>query len=251
MQQTSSLEGRLPILQSLLLQSEQLYSRGMYEEAKLILTKVLLEIEKAGTPLENFKSTHIHCFTVRGKCRLAMGDGQGALQDAEDALKLSSGTNLEALLCKAEAYYISGNFEQALIVFNKGCRLKPESPEFQLGFEKSVDVIRKAVDSVNVDHLKIWRNRVKREEASTPIQTQPPGSPKKTKPVKITMKQQNASSRMLLDELAEDYRFLEELSNDTTMKHDSLADVKHMVDESLNYLDNRIEFWRQRHSKAH
>ncbi|KXS17064.1 TPR-like protein [Gonapodya prolifera JEL478] len=77
---------------------------------------------------------------ARSRCLLSLGLAKQALQDADALLALEK-ENARAILLRAEALFASGNFENALVWFHRGARLKPEIDEFRLGIQKAQESI--------------------------------------------------------------------------------------------------------------
>ena len=170
-----------------------------------------------------------------------MGDGTGALKDAEEAL--SRTMDAHALLAKAESLYLLGDFEHALIQFHRGCALKSEWPEFKHGVAKCTDAIKQAVQAMDPKMLRQARGFQKAFDV-------PNGIPKKAAQQvsnKAVLPRDMSKYRVVLEELGEDHAFLESLYSDPSFASDSYADMREVVKNSLDYLEKRIEFWRQRH----
>ncbi len=52
---------------------------------------------------------------------------------------------LQGLKQKAEALYTKGNFEFALVFYQRGYKLRPEVKEFRLGIQKSQEAIENSI----------------------------------------------------------------------------------------------------------
>ena len=238
--------------QSLLAEGDTLIIKSQYQEALDILTRALDlisiaadEDDKNGTEQMGSASFgRTNCLISRAKARLGMGDGTGALKDAEDAL--SRTMDPHALLAKAESLYLLGDFEHALIQFHRGCALKSEWPQFRHGVAKCTDAIKQAVQAMDPKLLRQARGFQKA------FDVQPTGNNKKLHQqvsVKAALPRPNDPTkyRVVLEELAEDHAFLESLYSDPSFASESYADMREVVKNSLDYLEKRIEFWRQRH----
>ena len=60
---------------------------------------------------------------ARAQCLVKLGRPSQAIQDVEVALKTNR-SNPKALLVKGEALYIDGEFEMALVQFERGWRIR-------------------------------------------------------------------------------------------------------------------------------
>ena len=73
--------------------------------------------------------------TARSECYLKLGDHKKAYDDAE--LSLEEDANfIKGIHAKAEALYVKGSFEYALVFYHRGHTLRPELDEFTLGISK-------------------------------------------------------------------------------------------------------------------
>ena len=68
-------------------------------------------------------------FIVRSKCRLILGMVKEAADDADEALKIDK-SSIAAMKAKAEAMYQYGEFEQALVQYE---RILKMCPEYKIG----------------------------------------------------------------------------------------------------------------------
>ncbi|KAJ3335445.1 Tetratricopeptide repeat protein 25 [Gonapodya sp. JEL0774] len=81
---------------------------------------------------------------ARSRCLLSLGLPAQALKDA-DALLAVEKENPRAILLRAEALYASGDFENALVWFHRGARIKPELDEFRLGIQKAQESVMNGI----------------------------------------------------------------------------------------------------------
>ena len=81
-------------------------------------------------------------YIERSKCRLKLGMVEEAVEDAEEALKADK-TSMSAMKAKAEAMYQFGEFEQALIQYERMVRI---CPEYKVGIiEKKKNICKDTI----------------------------------------------------------------------------------------------------------
>ncbi|GFO19561.1 tetratricopeptide repeat protein 25 [Plakobranchus ocellatus] len=73
---------------------------------------------------------------ARSRCYMGIGMMGKALEDTEAALSIS-GAYLPAVYQKAQILYRQGNYEMALMMFNRGHKLNPSAPGFLEGVQKA------------------------------------------------------------------------------------------------------------------
>ncbi|KAK3771615.1 hypothetical protein RRG08_047873 [Elysia crispata] len=73
---------------------------------------------------------------ARSRCYMGIGMVAKALEDTEAALSISN-TYLPAVYQKAQILYRQGNYEMALMMFNRGHKLSPSAPGFLEGVQKA------------------------------------------------------------------------------------------------------------------
>lgn len=197
------------------------------------------------------------CLVQRSKCYLRLGDPDAALRDAEESLAEDKEYN-KGLYQKAEALYSKGDFEYALLYYHRGYKLRQDQEEFKLGIQKAQEAIDNAIGSkakVKLENKGDLSFFAKQDEAkkttkgySKPTtqaarnQQQAANRGKNTKsPVKS-----EKTVKKLLGELYADKKYLEKLMDDQDFIHgNSSKPIYDLVQEGLNYLDTRIDFWRQ------
>ncbi|KAJ1545487.1 hypothetical protein HK405_007914, partial [Cladochytrium tenue] len=103
--------------------------------------------DAAGGAVEvpDLAATHV----LRARSRIHLGDTAGALQDAQCVLQVRP-SHARAMLAKAEALYARGDFEDALVLFHRGRRARPEMDGFYVGVVKATDSILSAVRGLDV-----------------------------------------------------------------------------------------------------
>ena len=124
-----------------LAEGDKLFIEGHYEKA-LSYYNQALELEP-----ENRSG-----LVARSKCHLALGDRKLALDDAEASLKEDK-TFVKGLYQKAEVLYSMGEFEFALVFYERGQKLRPELAEFRLGIQKAKEAIANSVGGPEVVQL--------------------------------------------------------------------------------------------------
>ncbi|XP_014270730.1 outer dynein arm-docking complex subunit 4 [Halyomorpha halys] len=181
---------------------------------------------------------------ARSKCYLLLGEPELALKDAEAALAVDP-NYIKALLQKAESLYHLGKFEEALVYFHRGLKLRPDMSGFRLGVAKATEAIKNIIGSNSrafegtpeslgklLKGLNTVDDVVKAAEA------------KKVKP-----------KSHFLGHLQEDKEYLEkvlkEKSDIINLKEGfALNEMELYAREMLDYLSNRGEFWRQQKPKG-
>ncbi|KAK3907647.1 Tetratricopeptide repeat protein 25 [Frankliniella fusca] len=93
---------------------------------------------------------HRAALLERCQCYQQLGQPRLALLDAEDALDLDR-TSAAAFLHKARALYAMGHFEKALVMFHRGCRLRPENPACRKGIQRCREAIMNIIGCLPMD----------------------------------------------------------------------------------------------------
>lgn len=196
------------------------------------------------------------CLVQRSKCYLHLGDTDAALRDAEESLA-EDPEYIKGLYQKAEALYSKGDFEHALVNFHRGGKLRPDKEEFKLGIQKSEEAIDNAIGSnakVKLENKGDLSFFTKQDEAkktnkgySKPTtqaaRSQQPAA-NRGKNTKSPVKSEK-TVKQLLGELYSDKEYLEQLMADQGFHGSSSKQIYDLVQEGLDYLHTRIEFWRQ------
>ena len=189
-------------------------------------------------------------FIYRAQCKIKLDRPQDAILDAEEALKYNKNST-KATTCKGEALYNMGEFEQALVQFERGYRVR-QDPALRSGMVKCRDVIKRTVGdadrqySVSVVEKAIREMaRVKELEVKAQIE--------RTKMAKQSVKKKQKAEktpemkktdRQLLGKFNKDVLFLEKFITTQTTKN-SNADAQKMAVDALKYLEGRKNFWQQ------
>ncbi|XP_050528852.1 uncharacterized protein LOC126898641 [Daktulosphaira vitifoliae] len=171
----------------------------------------------------------------RSKCYLLLGQPHLALKDAEVALKEDS-TYLKAIYQKAEALYHLGDFEHALVFYHRGLHVRPELEQFRLGVQKAREAIENAISKIR----EITKSKpgfiVKYNET------------KQEPTIRRTKISPKIQSKLLLRELCIDKNYLEHLTTDPNLvsaNQENKNQILNEIEDGINFLNSREEFWKQ------
>ncbi|KAL3282532.1 hypothetical protein HHI36_005712 [Cryptolaemus montrouzieri] len=213
---------------------------GNYEMNKGDLKIALDFISKA---LE-LNPTEKTALVARSKCYILLGQPAKALEDAEMALNIDKHF-LKAIYQKAESLYYLGNFEYSLMYFHRGLHIRPDHEQFKLGVHKAQKAIENAIGGSSVFSS---RKETKSSESSTNPSTNRTGTSNSTKRVTPVSRAKSSKGSRLLRELGVDKDYLDNLLKNPNIrckfKEDDDTIVKN-VQETVEYLNARQEFWRQ------
>jgi tetratricopeptide (TPR) repeat protein len=196
----------------------------------------------------------------RANCYIQVGQPDDALRDVDLVLR-DHPESPQAILTKAEAYFSMGEFEFALVFFQRGQSIRKDIVAFRDGVTKCKSAI---LDSINGSELyqanpnfAVSRPRKPLVEIS-PEKTQPRQDdpeklrktaellPEKVEPLPITL-----GCKEFLGELSLDYEYLlevqEEIGSLGEEGSGKAEDEKilEVVCDALTYLDQRSAFWSQ------
>lgn len=155
---------------------------------------------------------------------------------------------------KAEALYMKGDFEYALMFFHRGNRLRPEMSEFDRGISKSTEAISNSVGSADCIALSATKGDLSLFYTFPTLGDDTAKKAVKGKPAKAVVraapeqrsKPSERSVKALLGELYADRQYIEELMDDPSLVTTSAdGDVNELLKAGMNYLDDRVDFWRQ------
>ena len=108
---------------------------------------------------------HADILVNRSRCHMMLGNLRQSLLDAETAMSIVSSpkstTYIRGLFQKAEALYAAGNFEDALVLYHRGKKSRPELQGFAVGVSKCIESIRSAVALIDADKLREERKKEK------------------------------------------------------------------------------------------
>lgn len=124
-----------------------------------------LAIKKYTEALE-IKPDSISTLICRARCHTLQGDVSNAIADAEKVLVLQPDSP-KAILCKADALFEGGNFEMAMVWYHRGERLRGDIQEFTTGIARCHKVIEMAVETVDVNRIRLQRAKDKMRERSS------------------------------------------------------------------------------------
>ncbi|GLV39201.1 uncharacterized protein CBL_06251 [Carabus blaptoides fortunei] len=162
----------------------------------------------------------------RSQCYILMGRPDLALKDAEAALAIEK-TFTRAIYQKAEALYYLGEFEHSLMYYHRGLRIRPDLEGFKLGVHKAQKAIENAIGASMISK---------------------PNTPD-SKSSKASSIRSKSSSRLvqLPKQLITEMKYL-----DSLLKHPDIkcklveeSDPTPQIQEAMDYLNTRQEFWRQ------
>jgi tetratricopeptide (TPR) repeat protein len=174
-----------------------------------------------------------HVLICRSHCRVLLGDCVGAEEDADAILK-NNPTNVKAYLCKANALFCGGKFEESLIWYWRGKNQKPEIAEFEIGIKKCEESINNVISKAKAERMKA---HIEKEAATN----------NNCNIHKDRSLDNRSMESGLLDELYVDYLFLKKLERDPVFE--SRTDLKSAITGTLDYLGKQAEVWRARNTR--
>lgn len=176
--------------------------------------------------------TDINALIARSKCYLLLGDTVKALEDAETALSCEK-DNIRAIQQKAEALYFLGQFEQSLMYFHRGLKIRPELDTFRLG----VQTTRKAIENtIGLNNMAPQLPSI----ASKPLvecAKISEGPVNHNNGRKATTKAQRNSVSKLLGKLAVDKEYLEKL-----LKHPHLLKADTKTETISDHVQQAVDY---------
>jgi tetratricopeptide (TPR) repeat protein len=242
-------EEQLKLLQSYIGEAEDHTRKRDYQRG-LESYNLALEIEPSDK----------NCLVARSKCHLQLGDAKAALEDANASL-VEDDQYIKGLLQKAEALYQMGDFESSLMFYHRGNRLRPELQDFRLGIQKAREAIENPVGSPSVVKLEAvgdLSHFQKQDEGKTkkparlgyskPASKMHDDKKKRREPRKEKSEKEKETTKQLLGELYADKIFLDKLLKDNDLTREDTDSGEHiysLVNQGIDYLDTRTEFWRQ------
>jgi tetratricopeptide (TPR) repeat protein len=198
----------------------------------------------------------------RAKCYIQVGEPDEALRDVDLVLR-DHPTNPKAILTKAEAYFSMGEFEFALVFFQRGNSIRKDMVAFRDGITKCKSAILDSINGVQLfqanPNFADSRPRealpgVKVPEEKTQPRDEDPQKLKRTAellPEKVEPLPIKLGCKEFLGELSLDYEYLLELQaeingqTEDTYGKDEDEKILGVVDDALMYLDQRSAFWSQ------
>lgn len=244
---------------ALISEGSVLYRRHDYNRAIEAFTKV---IDKSKDNLD--------VLIYRANCYIQVGRPEDALTDIDQVLH-DQPKNPQAILAKAEAYFSMGEFEFALVFFEKGYAERKDMTELKDGITKSKHAILDSIKgkqlfqpnpSFAASHkrtplLNVTQTVQERSIDEQKVQQTQKFLPEKVLPLGSSIK--NEDKKNYLGELGLDYDYLIELREELLRHKDDQFNygkkedeiVLKIVEEALAYLDQRAAFWCQQASKDH
>ncbi|XP_044752383.1 outer dynein arm-docking complex subunit 4 [Coccinella septempunctata] len=212
---------------------------GNYEMGKGDLKIALDFITKA---LE-LNPTEKNALVARSKCYILLGQPAKALDDAEMALNIDKNF-LKAIYQKAESLYYLGNFEYSLMYFHRGLHIRPDHEQFKLGVHKSQKAIENAIGGPSL----FGTGRESKQTSEQPTNRSGTSNSTSSKRVTPISRARSSKGSRLLRELGADKDYLDNLLMNPNIKCKFKEDddtIMKNVQETVDYLNARQEFWRQ------
>ncbi|KAJ1551790.1 hypothetical protein HK096_008602 [Nowakowskiella sp. JEL0078] len=207
---------------------------------------------------------------LRSKCFQNKGSISEALQDAKRATDIAP-NDPKYMKTHAEALYISGEFEEALVLFYRAGRVlgsvSGDGIECTIGIHKCENAIKEALAKFNKKKVLKWRDHLRRNQEEfgdlnigsniqskmnnfvhkKPNSIKPQGQGEGKK--KLQKVHDKDLERELLEELYEDRIFLKEFYKE--IENANNLELKQIAKEGNEFMESRINFWFARHtSKA-
>ncbi|KAJ3067117.1 Tetratricopeptide repeat protein 25 [Podochytrium sp. JEL0797] len=246
------------LYQALHAEADKLAAGGQFAEAVDKYTRAL-----------KLHPNQLDCLVNRARCFMMQGDTTSSLTDVNTVLSLSP-TFIRAIYQKAETLYTHGDFENALVLFHRGARARPELVGFEMGIHKCIEAVKSAVVLLDTVAIRKGLERKRREagksvgELAAGKGAGVGGGARKSvageggaggaggAPVKNPRAEDLDRSpaavqveRNLIEELQEDKLFLLELLSDARLCASCDGEIEELVNEGLDYIATRVEFWRQ------
>ncbi|KAI0240225.1 Tetratricopeptide repeat protein 25 [Lamellibrachia satsuma] len=156
------------------------------------------------------------------------------------------------MLLKADALYTIGEFEQALVYYQRGRCLRPTIHNFRLGIQKTEETIMNSLGDPSVVKLDLEGdlshfNKFKENEeydGKTELRDSSSRSNAAydTNLPKARLRRKAKTVRQLLGQLYHDLDYVNELMRDIKDMH---PDGHNMLREIKNFLNSRADFWQQ------
>ncbi|KAJ3012935.1 UNVERIFIED_CONTAM: Tetratricopeptide repeat protein 25 [Siphonaria sp. JEL0065] len=246
------------LYQALHAEADKLAASGQYAEA----------VDKYNRALV-LHPNQLDCLVNRARCYMMQGDTTSSLEDVNTVLALSP-EFIRAIYQKAVTLYARGDFEDALVLFHRGAKARPELVGFSMGIHKSIEAIKSAVVLLDTVTLKERLNKKRGggDAGKSMAELQGAGktvggaaaAARKSMAVLESNKNRVAEldrgavalqqERNLIEELQDDKLFLLELLSDTRLCQSCNGEIEQLVNEGLDYIETRVEFWRQGNPNA-
>lgn len=194
----------------------------------------------------------------RANCYIQVGQPEDALRDVNVVLR-DSQNNPRAILTKAEAYFAMGEFEFALVFFQRGLSVRRDMSGFKDGVTKCKSAILDSINGVDLFQanpnfvqghprkplVEVTDRTVDLGDENERAQATAALLPEKVEPLSTEQ-----GRKEFLGELALDYEYLLELRQEVTTESDEHGkkedeQIAGVVGEALVYLEQRGAFWAQ------
>ena len=194
----------------------------------------------------------------RANCYIQVGQPEDALRDLNVVLR-DNQNNPRAILAKAEAYFAMGEFEFALVFFQRGLSVRRDMSGFKDGVTKCKSAILDAINGVDLFQanpnyvqghprkplVEVTDRTVDLGDENERMQQTKALLPEKVEPLSTAQ-----GKKEFLGELALDYEYLLELRQEVTNESDEHGkkedeQIAAVVGEALVYLEQRGAFWAQ------
>ncbi|KAJ3124768.1 Tetratricopeptide repeat protein 25 [Physocladia obscura] len=215
----------------------------------------------------------LDCLVNRARCFMMQGDSVASLEDVNKVLEQSP-SFIRAVYQKAETLYSRGDFEDALVLFHRGARARPELVGFEMGIHKCIEAIRSAV--VLLDTVKMKAERQAQHAAAAATATGATAASVGTGVVRNDAGRNGGGvtdakllsralrttpiidrgaaalqlERNLIQELQDDKLFLLDLLSDARLCRSCDGEIADLINQGLDYIETRVEFWRQGNPNA-
>jgi tetratricopeptide (TPR) repeat protein len=178
---------------------------GDYKAAECLYTKAL-----------EIQPRNVHLLCCRCRCHSLAENHLASLLDANAILEAEPGNSI-AILFKADALFSQGDFENSLVWYYRGSKIRPDRAEYVSGIIKSQTAIESALNALQ---------KIEMESQCGVVQ--------------MSKRSKRVQKHNLLEELFEDYAFLKKLERELP------ESVTGYIKTGIAYLDDRLEFWRGR-----
>ena len=194
----------------------------------------------------------------RANCYIQVGQPEDALRDINVVLR-DNQNNPRAILTKAEAYFAMGEFEFALVFFQRGFSQRRDMSGFKDGVTKCKSAILDSINGVDLFQanpnfvqghprrplVEVTDRTVDMGDENERMQQTKALLPEKVEPLPA-----GQDTKEFLGELALDYEYLLELREEVTTQTDEHGkkedeQIASVVGEALVYLEQRGAFWAQ------
>jgi tetratricopeptide (TPR) repeat protein len=229
-------------------EGQVLYYRCEFRRAIDVFTKAI-----------NINKETLGILVDRANCYIQVGDPRAALTDINAVLTVKP-EDTRAMLAKAEAFFSMGEFEFALVFFQRGYAIRTDVIGFRDGITKAKSAI---MDSINGEkpfqpNPNFAASRPRKPliplKEITPLEQEDQEEqdivtllPENVPPLTLTVEQKGA----YLGELALDYDYLIELreeilagTDDETGQEEDKK-ILELANHAIIYLNHRAQFWCQ------